>query len=551
MIKKGTNNINKIVINNINDDAASYILGGDWRMPTIEEWKELYNLATKVTDFIEAVEVDGHFCQKITADNGNFILLPLSGYYNKNYGFNYANEQGYYWLSSIHNLQYEGIKYDAYSVNFNRWGYYSGQSLTYNYRGDLLTIRPVSKTQGVDLGLSVKWADKNLGAEKPSDFGQYFAWGETFPKTNADSYKFNPSGDGRTFTKYNQDDNLTTLEINGENLVYRVYKGEDVVYKPNIFRGTATPNTTFNITINDTARSVTSNANGNWSYVTSEEVNQISITQGAIIAVFSLVELNIKNTSDISGVRISLTDAINILRALQPVTTTQTITFSAYTATLINESTEALNLAFEAVRKGWNIVGSGLIQTDDVAYFNDAETRMPTRADFEELIANTTNEWVTDYQGSGVNGRLFTASNGNSIFFPATGYHTGTSMYDVGSYGFYWSSTYNSFNYSYSFYFSSSNMNPKGNNSRYRGHSVRPVSLTQGIDLDLPSGLKWLDRNIGANSPADKGDYYAWGELLPKTNYSWSTYKFNPSGDGTTMTKYNSTDGLTTLQIRY
>ena len=36
----------------------------------------------------------------------------------------------------------------------------------------------------VDLGLSVKWAKCNLGASKPSDYGDYFAWGETEPKTN-------------------------------------------------------------------------------------------------------------------------------------------------------------------------------------------------------------------------------------------------------------------------------------------------------------------------------------------------------------------------------
>ena len=33
----------------------------------------------------------------------------------------------------------------------------------------------------VDLGLSVKWATCNIGAEKPEDFGDYFAWGETSP----------------------------------------------------------------------------------------------------------------------------------------------------------------------------------------------------------------------------------------------------------------------------------------------------------------------------------------------------------------------------------
>ncbi|MBQ0156683.1 MAG: hypothetical protein KBT22_08950, partial [Bacteroidales bacterium] len=34
----------------------------------------------------------------------------------------------------------------------------------------------------VDLGLSVKWATCNIGASKPEEYGDYFAWGETEPK---------------------------------------------------------------------------------------------------------------------------------------------------------------------------------------------------------------------------------------------------------------------------------------------------------------------------------------------------------------------------------
>lgn len=36
----------------------------------------------------------------------------------------------------------------------------------------------------VDLGLSVKWAKCNVGASKPEDYGNYYAWGETTPKSN-------------------------------------------------------------------------------------------------------------------------------------------------------------------------------------------------------------------------------------------------------------------------------------------------------------------------------------------------------------------------------
>lgn len=55
-------------------------------------------------------------------------------------------------------------------------------------------IRVNGKIEGVNLGLSVEWATFNIGANKPEDYGDYFAWGETAPKNKyrADSYT-NPS----------------------------------------------------------------------------------------------------------------------------------------------------------------------------------------------------------------------------------------------------------------------------------------------------------------------------------------------------------------------
>ena len=58
------------------------------------------------------------------------------------------------------------------------------------------------------------------------------------------------------------------------------------------------------------------------------------------------------------------------------------------------------------------------------------------------------------------------------------------------------------------------------------------------VDLGLPSGIKWATCNVGANSPEDYGDYFAWGETEPKDYYDdWSTYKYC-NGSYDTMTKY-------------
>ena len=76
------------------------------------------------------------------------------------------------------------------------------------------------------------------------------------------------------------------------------------------------------------------------------------------------------------------------------------------------------------------------------------------------------------------------------------------------------------------------------------------------VDLGLPSGLLWATCNVGANSPEECGDYFAWGETRPKDYYEWSTYQYC-MGSCTTLTKYcyqssygynGFTDNLTTLQ---
>lgn len=46
------------------------------------------------------------------------------------------------------------------------------------------------------------------------------------------------------------------------------------------------------------------------------------------------------------------------------------------------------------------------------------------------------------------------------------------------------------------------------------------------VDLGLPSGTLWATCNVGADSPEEYGDYFAWGETTPKSDYSWSTYKY-------------------------
>ena len=60
------------------------------------------------------------------------------------------------------------------------------------------------------------------------------------------------------------------------------------------------------------------------------------------------------------------------------------------------------------------------------------------------------------------------------------------------------------------------------------------------VDLGLPSGTLWATMNVGANSPEEYGDYFAWGETTPKSVYDWSTYKWCYSNRLTKYCSYSS-----------
>ena len=69
--------------------------------------------------------------------------------------------------------------------------------------------------------------------------------------------------------------------------------------------------------------------------------------------------------------------------------------------------------------------------------------------------------------------------NVGCVFLPAAGYRDGTSVFSVGSYGSYWSATYNDSSGAYFLYFGSSYLNPSGNSGRSYGGSVRLVRSAQ------------------------------------------------------------------------
>lgn len=239
------------------DDAAHIKLGGEWRMPTIEEVNTLIMQCTRTWTTRNGV----NGCEVKSTLNGNSIFLPAAGEWVYS-GIEKAGQRGTFWTSSL----YEQIPTCAYSFTYVDNG---SSSAVYNARTLGLSIRPVLETslvinsveiskstldlkegvteqlsatftpqyasenlvywsssdesiakvdaygrvgavkEGVaiitakvgdktasctvnviprypvvDLGLSVKWAAVNVGAEYRCDPGEPFSWGEVKIKEN-------------------------------------------------------------------------------------------------------------------------------------------------------------------------------------------------------------------------------------------------------------------------------------------------------------------------------------------------------------------------------
>lgn len=178
------------------------------------------------------------------------------------------------------------------------------------------------------------------------------------------------------------------------------------------------------------------------------------------------------------------------------------------------------------------------------------EWQTPSKEQMDELF-NSEYTTQTRTQQNEVYGMLITSKlNGNSIFLPNTIYRLEENVNSNG--GHYWSRTLSTSDEKngYGCYFY--NVCQLESFQRASAISIRPVRVAEEheyVDLGLPGGTLWATCNVGAETPEDYGEYFAWGEILPRDNFSWATYLYSENATYTsaTMTKYNHTDGYTEL----
>ena len=122
--------VDKKNVLDLEDDVAHVKWGGSWRMPTLDELKELKNSCS--WQWTTQNGVNG-YC--VTGPNGNSIFLPAAGYRGGT-DFDYSGRNGKYWSSSL----YRRYSRYAYDLGFGSGGY----GLYNNFdRYNGLSVRPV------------------------------------------------------------------------------------------------------------------------------------------------------------------------------------------------------------------------------------------------------------------------------------------------------------------------------------------------------------------------------------------------------------------------
>lgn len=211
------------------NDAAHINMGGDWHIPTIIQVRELFDYT--INTWTTLNEVGGmKFISK--QDNSKYIFIPACG--DAEYGHIYEN--GYITSATQDEYQYSlGYKFSPTGIILGYYEYdaYNQQKVFgCTIRGVISpkTSNRVHKTNGhefVDLGLTsgTLWATCNVGAQKPTDAGLYFQWGDTVGYPNEqivkdygkdiftwDHYKWSINGSNTNFSKYTTKGQVLDLE---------------------------------------------------------------------------------------------------------------------------------------------------------------------------------------------------------------------------------------------------------------------------------------------------------------------------------------------------
>lgn len=483
----------------LEDDVASVKWGGDWRMPTSNEFKELLSNCEITRESRNGLYYK--FTSKIPGYTDKYIYLPATGEREETAIKNGIS--GRYWTSSITNYGEDGYTYsrDGEAIRVYIDSYFDSQgrlssgssvsSSNIHIYGSMrylgCAVRPVmkKKPEYVDLGLSVNWATFNVGASKPEDSGCLYAWGETETKSDYSfsTYKFSITGEQGGFSKYNDTDGMTVLDPE-DDVAHEIWG--DVWRMPTKEEQEELCN---NCTWNKTQ------LNGVDGYLVTS--NRPGYTDRSIF----LPSSNVKYWS-------SSIYSDNKIFANS--------TYGDY----VTNSTRYQKGVVRPVQKSdtWIGISSISLSKESISLKTSEQEYITPSIMSGDFSAIYPIEWSTD------NKEVADVSNGWIV-----GLSPGTATITADCYG------------------------------KVATCIVSVTSKDTPVPecVDLGLSVKWATFNVGATKPEEYGDYYAWGEVEPyyeagyaqfispvwksgkEKGYSYSSYKYC-NGSSTTLYKYNT-----------
>ena len=369
----------------------------------------------------------------------------------------------------------------------------------------------VATPEYVDLGLSVKWATFNVGATKPEEYGDYFAWGETESKNTYSwsTYKW-CNGSSTTLTKYCTSSSYGTVD---------------------------NKNT---LDLSDDAAAV--NWGGSWRMPTDAELTELRTECTWAWATQNGVK-GYKVTSKSNNRSIFLPTAgyrsgslLNNASSSGNYWSSSLNPGSPGNAYLIDFPANSVALGYYARFYG---------QSVRPVYDSQSEqTTVPT-------VTTGTVTQITEITAMAAG--TVTSDGGASVTERGVVYSTSTNPTTA-------SNKVISGNGTGSFTCNLTGLQP--NTTYYvRAYAVNSIGTSYGEQesfttneevvatpeyVDLGLSVKWATFNVGATKPEEYGDYFAWGETESKNTYSWSTYKWC-NGSSTTLTKYCTSSSYGTV----
>ena len=406
-------------------DAATAKWGGDWRMPTLEEFNELQNSCT--WEWTTCGGVKGY--KVISKVNGNAIFLPVAGYYAEE-SLEGAGVRGMYWVSTPAK---EGTQY-AYNFYFD-----SGYKCAYWIsRADGHSLRPV---------LNIDSDDESKGS---GDSGKENS-GDNLADKESNAKSSQKGGSGQTES---ENDKSKIAESMRDKSLKEESEKEESIKDKSVEEESEKAGF---------AQRESGNRESSGGDSTNEEPQKgVSVKVGTEKTVsedthngYVYVDLGLSTKWAACNVGAESPEQYGDYYAWGEIATKSTYTEDTYVADN-NKNEDIKGTNFDVARAKWG-----------------GRWCMPTKADFEELVNKCRWEWTTQ---NGNSGYKVTGPNGNSIFLPVAGYRYGGSRKSAGMYGYYWSSTPCAEEDNAAYY-----LHIKGSNSctnsvnRSFGHTIRPV----------------------------------------------------------------------------